>query len=985
MKRLAKFFGALTAVAVISSLLVASAHAEFGIASFEVQTASQAPAEATLTRPDASGGAYTQAGGHPFSIVTHVEWTHHANPDTTPPGLLEPDGDLRDTVAELPLGLVGNATAYPYCTPQQLFGIKFGVQEPAACPVDSQVGVIHIGLEPSLEKSLEPTHGTFTFPIYNMVPPAGAAARFGVDIVQNLVYFDATLERRADGSYGISLATRHAPQALRLFRSDITFWGTPADEAHFLQRCAAAFPGLHGDATHGECNPEDHELSQHPTTAPQHANVPALPFLTMPTSCTDPGEGQLWRLTSDSWQEPQTIAEATLSSHLPPYAPEPGAPGPEEGPTGCEHVPFSPDFAATPTQQAAASPSGLDIHLAIPQDGLLNREGIAPSHLKKAVVTLPEGMTIDPSQAEGLGVCTGAQFKAVSVASLGCPATAKIGSVEVQSPLVEDPIEGNVYVAEPYRNPSKSLIALYIVLREPERGIAIGLAGKVAPDPQSGQLIASFDNLPQLPFDSFEFKFREGPRAPLITPSRCGKYTTTADFYPWARPEEPVHTSSTFEITSGPNGGACPAGNVPPFHPEFSAGSLNNNAGSYSPFLMRLKRADGEQDMTKFSAVLPPGVSAKVAGVAKCPDSAIAMAGLKSGSEELEQASCPADSEIGSLLAGAGVGSTLVHVPGKLYLAGPYNGAPLSVAAITPAVAGPFDLGTVVVRVALNLDPATTEVHVDGSRSDPIPHILQGIPLSLRDLRVSVDRPGFTITPTSCNPFAVGGTIFGSNLNVLDPADDLPVALSDRYQAANCLNLGFGPRLSLKLSGGTKRNDFPALRAVFRPRIGDANARRLVVSLPHSAFLEQGHIVTSCTRVQFAAHACPAGSIYGHARAWTPLLDEPLEGPVYLRSNGGERKLPDLVLALHGLVDVEAVGWIDTDPKTEGIRSTFNYIPDAPLSKVVLSMRGGKKGLIVNSTDLCRRTHRVSVQMDGQNGKAHDFRTPLQATCKRHH
>jgi hypothetical protein len=324
----------------------------------------------------------------------------------------------------------------------------------------------------------------------------------------------------------------------------------------------------------------------------------------------------------------------------------------------------------------------------------------------------------------------------------------------------------------------------------------------------------------------------------------------------------------------------------------------------------------------------------------------------------------------------------LTYVPGSLYLAGPYHGAPLSVVSITPAVAGPFDVGTVVVREALSLDPRTGEVHVDGDRSDPIPHILQGIPLKLRDLRVYVDRPGFTLNPTSCDPSAVRATLFGSYADVLSPADDVPVGLSARYQVANCASLGFKPRLALKLKGGTKRGAHPALTALLRPRPGDANLAAALVTLPHSAFLDQAHIRTVCTRVQYAANGgngggCPAGSVYGHVRAFTPLLDEPLEGPAYLRSSN--HKLPDLVFALHGVVDIEAVGRIDS--VKGGIRASFEGIPDAPISKAVIEMQGGRKGLIVNSRNLCAAKNRANVRLTGHNGKVHDFNPLLKAEC----
>lgn len=383
--------------------------------------------------------------------------------------------------------------------------------------------------------------------------------------------------------------------------------------------------------------------------------------------------------------------------------------------------------------------------------------------------------------------------------------------------------------------------------------------------------------------------------------------------------------------------------------------------------------------MTKFSATLPPGVVGKLAGLAKCSDAQIAAAASKRGRAELASPSCPQSSLIGHTLAGAGVGSQLTYVPGSLYLAGPYNGDPLSVVAIVPAVAGPFDVGTVVVRVALTLNPVTAEVEVDGSHSDPLPHILQGIVLKVRDIRVFADRPQFTLNPTSCAPSKARATIFGSNLNVFSSADDVPVARSDRFQAAGCAGLAFKPALAMRLKGGTHRGDHPAFRATVTPRPGDANFAKAIVTLPRSAFLDQSHIKTICTRVQYAAKACPPGAIYGHAKAWSPLLDETVEGPVYLRSSN--HKLPDLVAALHGIVDVDVVGRIDSHKG--GIRGNFETIPDVPVSRFILDMRGGNKGLIVNSRNLCAHKSRAKAELTGQNGRRYEFGPVLRALgCK---
>ena len=405
---------------------------------------------------------------------------------------------------------------------------------------------------------------------------------------------------------------------------------------------------------------------------------------------------------------------------------------------------------------------------------------------------------------------------------------------------------------------------------------------------------------------------------------------------------------------------------------------------------MRLTRGDGEQDMGRFSFVLPPGVVPKLAGIPYCPEAAIAQArarqGAHGGQEEIDGPSCPAASEIGTTLGGAGVGSQLTYVPGKLYLAGPYNGDPISAVAIVPAVAGPFDAGTIVVREALRLNPVTHVGEVDGSASDPIPHILKGIPLNVREVRVSADRPQFTLNPTSCEPFEAKSTIWGDG-TALAPLAPHPVERSTRFQAADCAGLGFKPRLGLKLKGGTRRGAFPALRAVYTPRRGDANLSRLALTFPRSEFIEQGHFRTICTRVQFAAGAgfgaeCPKGSIYGHIKVWTPLLDEPLQGPVYLRSSN--HNLPDAVFALHGLVNIEIATRIDS---THGrLRAIVNGSPDAPVSRAIVNMQGGQKGLFVNSRHLCfkAKRNRARANLLGQNGRRNRTRPRvIAAKCQK--
>jgi hypothetical protein len=915
------------------------------------------------TDPLASTRAFTQAGGHPDSYSTEIRFNTTNDPVE---GAQWPAAPAKTIIAQAPPGLLGNPTVADQCTLTQLTGRD--------CPGSSQVGVVTVDAQffgsviPFLPKT----------PLYSMVAPPGLPARFSFELFSVIVTVDTEL--RSHGDYGLDFVSRYTSTGLPLDGVDFTFWGTPADPSHD--------PDRHCGTSETGCP----------------AGLSPQAFIRMPTICSGPLR---FNFLADTWSDIGNFATASFESHDPPGLvpddffltnPFPGLPpggfGPPVGNTGCEKVPVHAEIETQPTALETETPSGLEVSVEVPNPGIDSPGGIASSDIKAAEVTLPQGVTLNPSQAEGLGVCTPTQYESTELSfhpdgNHGCPSDSKIGTVQVKTPLLEETLPGNVYIARQddpstpqpgAENPFDSLLALYVVIESPERGILVKLPAKVEPNEKTGRIITTFEDLPQLPFESFGFRFREGARAPLVTPPTCGTYETEAVFTPWSDPSRKLVAKSSFQITKGIGGGPCPQAGIPPFKPGFSAGSINNNAGSFSPFTMRLTRQDGEQDMTRFSSVLPPGVLGKLAGVTKCPDSAIALAKSKTGRQELASPSCPANSEIGRILAGAGVGSVLTYVPGKIYLGGPVGGDPLSVIVITPAVAGPFDVGTVVVREALTLNPDTAEVEVDGSASDPIPHILAGIPLKLRDLRVYVDRDRFILNPTSCDPSSVKATLFGSYLDVFNPADDVPVALSDRYQAANCATLGFKPKLSLKLKGGTRRGGHPALRAVLHVRPGDANIGAATVTLPRSAFLDQAHIRTICTRVQFAAKACPKGSIYGYARAFTPLLDEPIEGPVYLRSSN--HKLPDLVAALHGLVDVNVVGRIDSFKG--GIRSSFESVPDAPVSKFVLSMQGAKKGLVINSRDLCASKNRANAQFTGQNGKPYGFRPELKPRCTGH-
>jgi hypothetical protein len=900
-----------------------------------------------VTFTNEKGEILSQAGAHPFAMTT----SFGVNGEETAEGGVLANEAVRNLLFTQMPGFAATPTSVPICSMADF--LTQGPTSGPNCPDSTAIGTVANRL------ATEKAEGALYSPVYNVETSPGEAARLGFWTTAIPITVDANLSEASPNL--IVAGPTNISQLVEVAGSVFTLWGVPADPAHDPLRGACI--AIEGGSTGKECP----------------AGVAVKPFITMPRNCDGP-----LPTTYDALSWVGSTDRGQALSHD-----EAGNP---QGMVGCGSLSFSPSISAVPSSRSTASPSGMDISLHLDNEGLTNPSGLAGSDIRKTALTFPAGVTINPSQAEGLATCSKAQLDRETAGSdfgAGCPAESKIGSVEVQSPLLEgETLKGSLFVATPYSKPfEKSLITLYMTVKDPAKGVGITLAGKVEPDPATGQLITTFGEaespIPQAPISDLRVHLREGARSPLITPNLCGDYETEMLLTPTADPTHPFTATSAFHIGSGVGGGPCPPAGTPPFEPGFSAGTLTNGAATHSPFLARLTRRDGDQDLTKFSTTLPPGMLASLVGVAKCSDAAIAEArgrtGPDGGREELADPSCRADSKIGATLAGAGVGSQLTYVPGSLYLAGPYNGAPLSVVAITPGVAGPFDVGTIVVRVALGFNARTAQAEADGSRSDPIPHILRGIPLAVRDLRVNVDRPNWIFNPTSCRESAAKATIFGSAANLFDPADDGPVSRSARFQAADCLALPFGPRLDLKLKGGTSRGDHPALTATYKARKGDANLRDLSLLFPRSAFVENANFRTICTRKEFSANHCPKGSIYGHVTAHTPLLEEALSGPVYLRSSN--HPLPDAVLTLHGIVDLEVP--IRIDSFKQRLRATVKNAPDAPVSKVVVRMQGGSKGLFVNSRDLCAGKNRAQLDLTAHSTKKLRLNPPVKpGGCK---
>ncbi len=954
--------------------LEAKASIEGGGAGEAVETT--APIEITPTLPEfdfltgpsglgtllsnADGTATSLAGTHPDQLSVNFALPVEAQAGT----LASAGGHLHELALELPRGFVVNPASTPVlCTEAQLES-----QLTPGCPPDSQVGVVNV-----MTKVGGPT--LTTDPLFNMVPPTGTPAALGFDAVGVGIFVHVEGSVRSDSDYGITgtvgdvLAFPRVP----VLGGQSQVWGDPTGASHDQIRS-------HQCAKEGGSCPAEEPLD---TAA-----------ISMPSQCTGPLP---ITALADSWEEMGEFRERGIET-----ADVGGTP---VGVSGCEALQFNPAIKAQPSTNVADSPAGLDFNLHQPQE--VELEGTSTSTLKDATVTLPPGLVVNPAAAGGQGVCTTGQIGLTTgidaspihfdKVAAECPDNAKVGTFEASTPLLAQidettnkiqrdaeghaiprPLQGSVYLAKPFENPFGSLLAIYFAVNDVESGTVAKFATEVQANPLTGQLTNALTEGPELPLEDVRIKTFEGARASLRTPVLCGTHTTDSTLVPWSSPQAPnANPSDAFAVTSTPGGGGCPTvAGTEPHLPFFDPGTLSQKAGAYSPFVMKLARGDGSQPITGLEVKLPKGLLAKVAGIPYCTEPQIAQARSRSNPNEgtIEKAnpSCPAASRIGTIdsAAGAGPTDTLVHVPGTVYLAGPYKGAPISFVTIVPAVSGPFDLGTVVVRAAAHIDP---EAATARAVTDPLPSILYGIPLDLREANLAIDREQFTLNPTNCESKTITATaisIFGQG-----------AALSAPFGVGSCAELRYKPKLSFKLKGQSKRTGHPALTSTVTFPPGQANTDGAAVTLPRSEFLDQAHIGTVCTRVQFAADQCPAASVYGHARAFTPLLDDPLEGPAYLRSSNNE--LPDLVFDLRG--QVRAVVSARIDSVNGGIRATIENAPDAPVSKFVVKMRGGKKGLLINSANLCKLAPsqtRATVKLKAQNGRRLNLSPVVKSDCK---
>jgi hypothetical protein len=906
-----------TAMAALLSI-APSARAAFGVEEF------------SLAFSAADESPQTQAGSHPFEVSNLLRFNK-----VITPGLEEvPAGALRNLEVELPPGLVGRPTATERCSSTDFIEFDNETKIPK-CSNNSVVGVVIAKVHYESEEPATPLKGVryLGVPVYNLVPPVGVIQRLGFIAVGVPVTLDFKLSE--EPPYNVIVALHDVNQTLPILGSRLILWGDPASPAHDAERgsCVGAFE-IH--------NTE--EVSTTGESCPVSPGTPDEALVRLSTSCSG---SPFAAFQVGSWEGESASGTA-----------------PMEATTGCSSLGFGPTISPVPTTSSASSSSGLNFNLDVEDSGLTNPAANSQSDIKRVEVKLPDGFTVNPSIAQGLAACSPADLsreRAGSAPGAGCPQASTIGTVEVESPLLDEPLSGRLYVAKPFENEFNSLLATYMVIKNANLGVMVKQGIHIVANESTGQLTAVADDVPQLPFSHFRLHFRGGDRAPLTTPEACGSYNVDAVMTPWSG-GAPVTDTSSFQITSGNGGGSCPTGGKRPFSPGFEAGTLSPVSGLYSPFVLKLNRGSNEAPPRTIETTLPKGLLGKLAGITECSEPQIAAAATRSGPNqgalEIAQPSCPSSSEVGVVNVGAGSGNQ-TYVQGHVYLAGPYKGAPLSLAIITPAVTGPFDLGAVVVRVALFVDQTSAQIK---AVSDPLPTILQGIPLEVRSIALTMNRSNFTLNPTSCEPKLITGTA-GSSLGTI-------TALSQYFQVSECGRLKFQPELKLSLSGATKRSGHPALKAVLTyPKKGVySNIARAQVGLPHSEFLDQGSIGTVCTQPQLKTRTCPKNSIYGRAKAWTPLLAKPISGPVYLGVGYGHT-LPDLVAELNGQIRFLLNGRVDTTNQ-DGLRNTFEAVPDAPVSKFVLELKGGKKfGLLENSENICRKPQHAAAKFVAQNGK----------------
>jgi hypothetical protein len=910
-------------------LIVSDVQTSFGVESYELE-------------PENEGGSLDgQAGSHPFQLTTTLALNQVVEPESRN-GIVEaPTAPAlpKDLQFHLPPGFIGDPTQVPECTDIE-FKTLVGSPDHNDCPADTAIGVVSVTLnEPGVLGLV-----TARVPLFNLTPNVGEPARFAFEGPHSPVFLNTSV--RSGGDYGVTVSVDNITELVSFLSSRVTIWGVPGDPRHDQSR---GWECLFGEAG---CILLGQERSE--------------PFLTLPTSCHE-GKALETSVDADSWAQPDDSLRFGPSEA-------------EESLDGCNQLPFSPSIEVSPDGKAASTSTGLTVGVRVPQEVGLNSEGLAEADVKSTTVALPVGVQLSPSGGNGLRACSDAQIGFTGInpetgtneftsGAPSCPDASKIATVKIETPLLPNPLEGAVYLAAPQnftglpQNPFESLIAMYIVAEDPVSGVLVKLPGKVLPSPVTGQLVSIFENTPQLPFENLELHFFGGERAPLSSPALCGTYTTQASFTPWSG-SAPVTPSSNFDITSGPNG--VPCSDPQPFAPGFQAGTTNLQAGAFTPFTLTMTRPDADQTLGGIEMHMPPGFSGVLSSVRLC------------GEPQALQGTCGAESMIGETVVSAGLGGDPYTVTGgKVYITTAYGGGQYGLSIVNPAAAGPFVLNEgrpIIVRAAIYVDPHTAVLRIV---SDPLPTILDGIPLQIQHVNVMINRPGFTFNPTDCDKMAITGTIASS--------EGASAAVSTSFQVTNCATLAFKPKFTASTSGKTSKANGASLTVKLSypntPQGSETNLAKVKVDLPKQLPSRLTTLQKACTAAVFEADPanCPAASIVGHAKAITPIIPVPLEGPAYFVSHGGEA-FPSLIMVLQGYgTTIDLVG--TTFISKAGITSsTFKAVPDVPVGSFELNLPEERYSALAANGNLCKSKLAMPTAFVGQNGAEIHISTPISVT-----
>jgi hypothetical protein len=913
--------------------------ATFGVAGYE------------LSPFNADGTPAREAGMQPFQLTTTLvlNQTGGQFPVELPKGF----------AFHLPPGLVGNPNAAEQCTMADFFAL---VLETNLCPPESVVGVAMVTVnEPKIGPDI-----IKIVPVFNLVPARGEPARFGFEVLGKVpIVLDTSVRSGLD--YGVDVTVKDATQTAGLESSQVTFWGVPGDPRH-------------DNARGWECVAGGAFVKQVGKPCPVSSGLAEEPFLRSPTSCAaDPsGEPVRFPLEADSWAHPGVYLGAEYEWM--------NEAGDLLGFEGCGALPFAPELGVTPEQRVASTPTGLDVSVTVPQDTTLTAGEPAEADVRDTTVTLPQGVMLSPSAATGLEGCSEAQVGFVgfnqaaqtdefNTSKASCPDGSKVGTVKIRTPLLSHELEGGVYLASPApkeeegKNPFNSLVALYVVAEDPVSGVLVKLAGEGRVDENTLQIGTTFANTPQVPFEELRMHLFGGERASVTTPSLCGAYAAEGLFTPWSGAPAVLAPPREFEVVQGVGGGGCPAGGLG-FSPGFVAGTDNGRAGAFTGFSMELSRPDGDQALSSVAMHLPSGIAALLSSVTLCSEAQAAAS------------ACPASSEVGEATAIAGLGSEpYVQTGGKVYMTGPYEEAPFGLEIVTPAKAGPFDLGYVTVRSKLYIDPNNASVTIV---SDPLPTQIRGIPLQLKRVIVNVNRPAFQFNPTSCEPMKIQGTITGAQgaqANVASP-----------FKTEDCQALPFEPQLSASAVGHGSKTEGTTFAVTVRSGgtnasgVAQAGIAKVQLQLPKQLSSRLPTLQQACTDTVFNANpaSCDDGSVIGYATIHTPVLNNPLTGPAYLVSHGGAA-FPDVEFVLQG----EGIRLIldgQTDIKGEVTYSRFESTPDAPFTVFETVLPAGPHGVLTPNVpeskrfSLCGETLQMPTSIIAQNGARIEHETNVQIT-----